>query len=320
MHKPPSPPPESSWNIPVRLFRMVMFVPFAIEDANPADPRLAAGADLADAISQKICCSGSKWREQPTLSNHLHTVVDREDLRAGAYEEFVYFHPYVQRFLYGASGERAGNVPSEGASGARPQPISLFYRDDIAFLDLTLAGPVGLGRRLRLTVDRVNAYLFDTGHLILATELAFDFAKAAAAGAVPRLSLAEAMAIASLSRRVFPPFLPRASEQKAGRIAAVPADFTWVDAAGNPLACGDEDYVKHVEDTLAPPLRPAWRALLAPLPIEGYDDADVRLSQCGDDRAPYMLLVGVDDPAAIATEDWYRLCFGDKPGKLSTAE
>jgi hypothetical protein len=94
-----------------------------------------------------------------------------------AYEEAVYFHPFVLRFLYPqASASRNGGKDRSG------EPPLRVYRssDVIRQVDLTLSSAYGTetSRHLRLSVDRANLYVFDAGLVLLAVEVSSGDGKA----------------------------------------------------------------------------------------------------------------------------------------------
>ncbi|NJR71994.1 MAG: hypothetical protein HC782_02465 [Gammaproteobacteria bacterium] len=73
-------------------------------------------------------------------------LIEDESCQAG-YEEFVYFLPYVQRFLYGVGDEGRGAQSS----------LHAFQRDDIASVEINL---LATSPAIKLDVLRARLYFF----------------------------------------------------------------------------------------------------------------------------------------------------------------
>ena len=310
---------RASSEIEVRLFRLILFLPFAIE---PGDPeKLWTGAELVEAAARQLDRSAS-WQTREPLDHLDGRRPPGRPVGVKAYEEFVYFQPSVQRFLYGPpTGEPDG-------SGSTP-PISLFARTDIEALDVEVwNGLRNRVTRLRLAVDRLNLYLFDTGNALLTVELFFDPKRTPELAGrdgfadytlEPRLD--DVLAVAHHLRRVFPPFFQSNRERNAFTNPAMPQQLVWLKdwlAKASPEGSAAVDatpFLLTVGAARCSPLHDAWQKVVEPLRLEGYGRRrDVQLSLCGDDRAPLMLLLGVDDPDAISRSDWVRIAMADRPG------
>jgi hypothetical protein len=336
--------------IPVTLFREILLVPFAIEwgaghqGTPPVGPELAGEA--AKALRTPWHAVGDRLRH---LREDRETEPGDRDLRARslapAYEELVYFEPYVQRFLYGQIG-----VAATEAGGGR-DAIHLFSRDDLVGLEIEYrtderapdmpvdappSGPSGKARsllELRFDVVRCNLYLFDTGNAMLALEVELKEVRG-----LDHITLDHAQRLLESLRRVFPPYFAPGDDQYDNPEAPLrafyfPYRFRWhyrdettsppfhavvpADLIEEVLGSGDGPRV----DRHAPMFEP-WRHLLRPLLVQGYETADsppdgrspsVVLSQMGDDRAFVLAQIGVPDPTQIARGDWVRLCFADAP-------
>lgn len=329
--------PRAASAIPVHLFREILLVPFAIEWHEDRKKR-AIGHKLMKAAADALATG--PW--SPVDDRLLHMRSDRSadaadpERRAAtlapAYEEFVFFEPYVQRFLYGRS-----------AGGKGRPPMRLFARDDVEGLEIGLSaeesppddtarstecGDDGAGLlRFHFHVRRCNFYLFDTGNALLVVEIEHD----SEAGSTP-LTLAHAQRLLENVRRVFPPYFMATMDGSGLEASYFPTSFRWR------LAGGDGDAQPHgmptagamIEQVLGPadaprgkarhpPMSEPWRALLEPLHVEGYaPETDGRpqvvLGQTGDDRAFVLAQIGVPHPEWIARSDWVRLCFADGPG------
>jgi len=306
--------------IEVTLFRQILLVPFAIESAQANDPGLPRGSDRVLRLAEKLRppwqeITESRWRHLPT-----DATATSEEL-ADAYAEFVYFEPYVQRFLFGRRGE-----------AATESPIRLWRRTDIRALDLAVQLSNEHPREhYRLRVERLNFYAFDTGNAILVVEVAFDPALAAKLpdGDPCLPNLAQAQTVIERLRRVFPPYFAPfdTSGNFLDRLAAplFPVSLRWV--TGDPEQAPHDftpdelmlaqTFTCFVERHRVPPMHARWRELLDGLPIEGYPetcrDCRVRLSQLGDDRAFSLSILGVDDVRSIGEPDWVRLLMCDEP-------
>ncbi|MFZ1416713.1 MAG: hypothetical protein WAS73_19385 [Defluviicoccus sp.] len=316
--------PLSAAEIPVLLWRKILFIPFAIRP-NASSDTLVTGEKLVAALDRVLERQQPAGVWQPVPDPVRHLPEDAQATGTGlvdTYQEFVYFEPYVQRFLYGDP-----TCPQDST------PVRLYRRNDIEALDFAIPDrekQPDTWPRYRLKVERLNLYVFDTGNAILVVELAFDAALAKQANRkapVPayreNLSLADSLTIVESLRRTYPPFF----DNHAGVLKArYPASLTWItdpdgSTAFDPcLGHNALGYIDHALNRRCPPMHPTWRALLKPsggsgLPLEGYDlSADVVLAQTGDDRAPFLLTVSVPDPSAISRADWIRLCFADTPG------
>lgn len=314
-------------DVPVTLFREILLVPFAIEACDRTRPCGWSGRELVRELVSRL--DRSAWNEVSPRWLHLPEDEDRtDDALAKAYAEFVYFEPYVQRYLFGERGERPERAP-----------IRLFRRDDVGAVDVVVREPGAHEPAcFRFLVDRLNLYLFDTGNAMLVLELRFDpdLAKRVPEGKGGRaretMSLALALTLHERLRRVFPPYF--ASFDTSG--TPVPAEEGLV-APLFPIAfrpvMGDPAHVvpdfteepdiraaaaiAYLGEHHCPPLHPTWRRFLEPLPIEGYAAGTDRvvLSQMGDDRAFALLILGVVDAHAIDRSDWVRLAMADEAGE-----
>lgn len=113
--------------------------------------------------------------------------------RADRYAEGVYFHEFVQSFLF-----RKGGSTKSGKQTPRDMPwMRLFQRSDIATVEVALEQ----SRRFRLTVERLNLYLFSSGSAILVLEVSTK-------GVAPRQSwsLADVQDFHDRFRRAYIPY------------------------------------------------------------------------------------------------------------------
>jgi hypothetical protein len=326
----------ASREIPVTLFRDILLVPFAVEARDRRRPFTRSGRELVAELARLL--RGSHWTE--VESRWLHLPEDetrRGDALAAAYAEFVYFEPYVQRFLFGDRDERPERAP-----------VRLWRRTDVRAMDAAVREPGGDGLAcFRFRVDRLNLYLFDTGNAMLVLDLAFDpeLARRLAEGhggtVGSEMSLAVAQTLHERLRRVFPPYFApfdttgRMLPEDEGLAAPLfPVAFRPVSGDPGTVAPNFErdelmrakPSIEHVQAHRCPPLHPTWLELLEPLPVEGYVEGrragegcakgcgEVVLSQMGDDRAFAHLILGVEDAHAIERSDWVRLAMADEAG------
>jgi len=175
------------------------------------------------------------WRE---VKDNL--LVEDESCQSG-YQEFVYFLPYVQRFLYGF-GEADAQTPSS---------LHMFSRDDIATVRVRLrqaSEPIDLAvARTRLV------FFYDQDVAILAFEV------------VARdLPLEDAIELMDRFGRPYPPYW-----DEDGQGAHTTHSVEFRDAAGALLSTsdyGDRDkYIGLVRDIKQTPLSLHWEYLLHPM-------------------------------------------------------
>ena len=219
----------------------------------------------------------------------------------GAYAEYVYFHDFVQCFLY---PEEQKHVSGEAA-------FHLYSRNDVQ------AAKIQIGDQpFSAKIPRCHLYLFRTGVAILAVELVMDVAP---------IPLSDVLLFQDVFRRVYAPYF----EKEGPRAALVPSRVEWLGSNGTSLFLSSappefKDEMKHVVDKREPPVAGYWRWLIG-LNIEGYKQRggnaqDLSWRHIIDERIPFMsylqLTPGTSEPFKdrISRGDWVRLCFADAPG------
>ena len=323
--------------IPVTLFRQILLVPFAIE----AVGKLAMNnrSNLRQRVVEALAKAPERWQllDEPLLhlpeDQEAATLTGKARARAlaEAYEEFVYFEPYVQDFLFGTTVEDdAPALQVWRLKGKNSIDIEYDLRQPPPDTD-TAPEPQAKFETFRFALDRCNLYVLSTGNLILVIELRLEGCWRDGT-LQPIISLEETLSLLESVRRMFPPYFPRSVEDGSTlsaiyyprRIAFVePGAGQTQQAAG--LEIDPADIIARVAGTgpgglpkIVPLFRP-WRELLAPLRVKGYVDDSaagaVVLTQLGDDRAFVLAQVGVREPHQIECGDWVRLCFLDSPGK-----
>ena len=309
--------PVAATAIPVTLYRQVLVWPLALDGRADGS---AAPADWADLAAARLTEPGSPWTRIENRLRYLDppkdAVVDQD-----AYEEFVYFHPFAQRFLYGDPSEFAADL-----AGERP-PLRLFRRSDLKTLKVVVFSKArGAEVAFRFAIDRALLYVAETGHVLLVLEIAYDGREDdPSAPHETSMTLADAQIVLDVLRRTYPPFWSEAGPEGARRL--VPGKCpSWVSVTierdkqdkittsrmPDPKCCWT-----HVAAYQHPPVAGYWRALIAPLALAGDEagrKAAVRLRPVLDERMPVMAILAVDDPFAIAPGDWVRLCFADEAG------
>jgi hypothetical protein len=217
------------------------------------------------------------------------------------YQEFVYFHPFVQRFLYPSSGQK--------------KSFRLFQRIDVSKVRIDLQMDNGAVSET-LNVDRVHLYLFDTEIAILAVEIS-------AGGEIARESV---LAIEDQFRRVYPPFwkslgTPDAPVYVGGQC---PLGVQWLSAEGAPLGhASNYDQAFYFTAAVNPkggearrvPVAKHWAWLLGPLqPGLSAQPGPIGFEHVEDDRIPSMVYLQCREPEMISPGDLMRHCFYDGVG------
>ncbi len=211
------------------------------------------------------------------------------------YEEFVYFLPYVQRFLYGVGDEGRGAQSS----------LHIFTRDDIASVRVQLQAEREF---ISLRVDRVRLYFFyDIDVALVAFEVAAQ-----------DLALEDAVEIMDRLGRPYPP-----AWEPNGQGAHCPHRVEMLAADGRVLSESDYgDYRKFLElvrQGRQTPLARHWEYLLAPLvPAYKEESGTIKYYQLENKRIPIMSYLAFDDPHQLSRGDMVRLGFAAKWGPSNT--
>lgn len=265
----------------LRRFREILIWPVKLR------VRQETGREAYEAAARLLAASGI-WAE----TANLYGRDDGTDATE-RYSEFVYFHPFVQNFLY-------GDPPPGGHRGVR-----LFRRSDVSALKVVFGGDAPF--TVRLDVARLHLYLFEVGVAVLVLELN--------AATVPDdeglTDLAQAQILLDRLRRVYPPFF------RGDEPGTFPEDVRLFDAQGRDIAfpaVRGRDFADFVANRHQPPVAGHWQHLLAPLqPVPLNGDA-AGFSQILDERMPLMAWLAFRDPRALTEGDFARLCFADGPG------
>jgi hypothetical protein len=254
-----------------------------------------------------------------------------------AYGEAAYFHPYVQRYLYGF-GAKVGEEPLSTRCHALIKGMRVrmdYYHPKSA--GLVDASPAAASFQIDLAVERIELHhAAEPGLIVLILEYAADGRSPLRRFAIDGkeldgqhcLSLAEVLALKDGVRRLYPPFFERLHGQGANAPAArwaenlFPAAVTFLDKGGNAhgeaAMTGTEAYA--MASALVrggkQPIAPWWRGLLKPLLVDSKAvPGTPLLEQVVDERMPTLSFVAVPSLAALSPSDTIRLCFADGPGK-----
>ena len=231
-----------------------------------------------------------------------------------AYAEFVYFHPFVQRFLY-------GDRVRHGDSGERDlsPAFRLFNRTDVREVRIALGHPEVSDPPV-LNVYRVHLYVTNLAVALLVVEIGGDDLS---------MELATLQELLDRFRRVYPPYWDGRGDRKyAGHCAA---RVQWLDQNSKPLfveqpgfprevLADSTGFVAFARENLLPPVSRVWEHLLSPLRPRTAGPTPTRglqFRQIEDERIPVMAYIGVDDPTLLSRPDFLRLALLDESGEGS---
>jgi hypothetical protein len=171
----PAPAPIMARNIPVALFREILIWPLALHMDADGDPQsmLRAYTQTVDKLTGEAREAGH-WKPVDDPSEHIAAPEgDAEALarwREHRFAEGVYFHDFVQDYLYGRTKKRPAQPQRDDIDDA---PFRLFRRTDITGVEVGLreGSTKAPQRTLTLLVERLNLYLFRTGAAVLVVEV-----------------------------------------------------------------------------------------------------------------------------------------------------
>ena len=220
-------------------------------------------------------------------------LVDDETCAKG-YREFVYFLPYVQRFLYGF-GEADAKTPSS---------LTVFRRDDIARVKIHLRhdcpGHVFDVARVRLM------FFYDMDIAIFAIELVAQ-----------DIALADAVETMDRFGRPYPP-----SWGSHGQAAHCTWQVEFLDREGHLISASDysdrEKYIELVRDVKQTPLSMHWEQLLKPMVPAYLGGGPLQYYQIENKRIPIMTYLAFDDPHSLTLGDFARIGYATKWGPSET--
>ena len=300
-----SEPATGETGVSVRRMSLILMWPLALDMA-PAALAAPEGdpAEEGRRLTAEILRARG-WTDADPLTHAVRAEPDDGPPQVVAYQEYVYFHRYVQRFLYGRGPEA---------------PMWVLRRDDIKAVEVAFGEPRAF--TVTLAVDRLRVHLFDAGAAVLVAEVSAgkETRVRPAAGEPRALAFDDVLVIQNRFRRAYPPYWI-GDEAKE-----FPQKVRWLARAGDEnafvegVAISEEDArnwaVQAPAGGLNAPVATWWSGLLPGMNIEGapaVEDAP-HWRHVVDERMPSMLWLSVDDPRAILKGDWWRLAFADDPG------
>jgi hypothetical protein len=264
----------------VREFRHMLLWPLQLRRLGPA-------------CRQKTHWDALAAQPGPWRKVHDNLLVDDETCASG-YREFVYFLPYVQRFLYGF-GE---------AESTAPASLHMFKRDDITAVHIRLRED---SAPLEFAVERMRLiFFYDVDIAILAFEI------------VGRdIALADAIETMDRFGRPYPP-----SWETPTQAAHCTWQVEFLDRNGRLLTAsdyGDRDkYLSLVREIKQTPLSLHWENLLKPMVPAYLGGGMVQYYQIENKRIPTMSFLAFDEPRRLSRGDIARIAFAAKWGPSDT--
>ena len=281
----------ASSDIPLTAFRQIFIWPLAAAPTGDAQEEVRALVERLDRDQADRRDPPSPWRRIRDPLRYLEPP-EASGLSPEAYQEFVYFHGFVQRFLF------------DEASA-----LSLYERADVRRLEVR---PTPTDKPISLQVDRLHLYLFDIGVATLVVETSYSRKPSSASS----LTLADALTLGDYTRRAYPPFF-----RPDGNPGLYPHRMTWLDDKGTAVAGGametetQTDFIEHVRKKRCAPVAAHWRRLLPErIELDGYARDGLRWRHVVDERMPTMTFVATDQVGDVSRGDWVRLCFVDAAG------
>ncbi len=230
------------------------------------------------------------------------------------YQRNAYFHPFVRRFLLNSDR------------------VCRFYRDDIDSITVELEQYSADSIRVELSAKKCELVLFQPNIAIFVLQLKNK----------EYLSLKTIQQLQDSLRRLYPPYFYQKQKDKEenekykvwyGGHCPVDVNIKFKNnhfVSSNIYQLADPtkfltDYHIAIENlskiksstrdkAQAPLFKWAdhWQALLHPLSTLGQDN--IQIQHLGDDRAPILSWIALDDIHQVSAGDWMRLCFADEPG------
>jgi hypothetical protein len=208
-------------DIRVARLRTTFFWPLTL-DRMPGDQGVLNSTNFLQAHENWL--RGSPWKPIEDGLRHLPmppvtdahadkaAATDANIAMADAYGEFVYFHDFVQRMLFGKTG-------GKGAG-----PMRLFQRTDITAVDVNIYNRERV-YPLSLKVERLNLYIFAYGVAVVALQVSSQDNVSHSLGDV--LSFNDRM------RRSHIPYYERSSDGKRIEPRSLPEKVTWKTSDGS---------------------------------------------------------------------------------------
>ena len=249
--------------------------------------------------------SAKYWELLESLGEHCpwKEVVDEfgdpQHFQERHYKEFITFLPYVQRFLYGESITRDGQV------GYGQSPIRVFRRSDIARMRVQLDPTTP---SVFLELAHVDLYFFyDIDIIILVVEFF--------ANDLPLLLVEDVLFKVG---RAYP-----GSWEPSGQGGQCPYRVEWLAANGEVLAVSDyenrEKFLAFTCQHRSPHIAAHWEYLLQPLALYHSEcEGVIRYRQIEYHRMPLLAYLSFSDPHTLTRGDFARLALITKAGPSNT--
>ena len=305
-----------SSDIELTSFRQILILPITLSSEAIA----GTPGDREGRVARKIheiakgLAKTDGWDE---ATDHLAYLAENDELNDednAAYSEFVYFHAYIQAFLYDKGGK------------TEERPLRLFRRKAPGELEMgldidawTLGEESGKTRiDVTLPIERMHLYLFELGVAILAIEVAIPAKPTVRIGSEVRpMKLAHAQALNNALRRLYPPYFleDTIKENRVDAIPEYPASLKWSISPGT-VRLLPRTWIAQVVANRRNPVDPVWKRILSPIVIDPETLGDKpNWRQIIDERIPSMMMLGVREASGMTRGDFVRLCFQDEPGR-----
>lgn len=320
----------------ILLLPLILRCPSGAPDSLDKGPRKVVD-NLASRLLAADPVGAAAWHEVDRLC-HMGPADQH------TYQEFLYFHGFIQSFLYG----RPEQQKNEENTTKDPWHQRLFAREDLKQLKidfLPTGGPYkGKTLSCTLNIDRMQLRLFSSGVAIFMVELSLEpQASIQVAGdGQENLNLDHLFTLRDAIRRAYPPYFTGQTNDL--RLREYPLMRQWVGTDGD--LAKDEyspaQYLKDFKASPAIPLAPIWQQALAPLIVEGAKPMKKKTEtkkgqalapkivegpkshQPGwawhhilDERMPAFLFLGSPSAGSFTANDWARLSFVDDAGSGS---
>ncbi len=268
----------------VRHFRQILLWPLQLLSASQDTRMQKHWQWLEQAENNPWAEVNDEFSSDPTQFQERH------------YNEFITFLPYVQRFLYGEGGARAGYGES---------PVRVFRRRDVAQARLTYnleEAPVVFD------IAHVDLYFFyDLDIVILAVEIHAD-----------NLTLERVQDTLYRFGRAYPPYW-----KKDGQGGRCLRRVEWLSPTGEVLAVSDYEqrqrYLSFVGQNRSPCLAAHWEYLLQPMVLHSSErPGALRYRQIEYHRMPLMAYLAMEDLHQLSRGDYVRLGLVTEPGDSVT--
>jgi hypothetical protein len=307
--EPEKPPPRTTAAsvVPLHSASLILLWPLALRSHDVTSDADAIAALVATQAKDLRTRTAGRWKAVEDPINHIPAPnggAQRVKWQADVYGEALYFHEFVQNFLFRAT---AGRDPTS-------VPFHLFQRSDVKGATVTIAG-----KDWNLSVERLNLYLFRTGGAVLVLEVKTT-------ADMPG-HLSDFQTFHDRFRRIYAPFAQVAN----GRIApcaALPQTVSW-HLHGNKTPAPTWHNAQMV-DKIAPfveqpdtygyrtlPMNGYWTWLLdEALPLTPSNSHDY-WRPAADDRLPTLATVTLASAEQFNTlreGDLMRLAFVDSSG------